>query len=68
MPKTLNSTVALQGGFLKRLGDVSTVLLDLVCLSLSFQTDDDDEIRSPCGALAVDRVLVQTKNSLDYYN
>ncbi len=39
MPKTLNSTVALQWGFLKRLGDVATVLLDLVCLSLSFQTD-----------------------------
>ncbi len=40
----LNSTVALQGGFLKHLGDVVTVLLDLVCLSLfcffmSFQTD-----------------------------
>ncbi len=36
--------VALQVGFLKHLGDVATVLLDLVCLSLfcfvmSFQTD-----------------------------
>ncbi len=30
---------ALQGSFLKRLGDVAAVLLDLVCLSLSFQTD-----------------------------
>ncbi len=42
--KTLNSTVALLVGFLKHLGDVATVLLDLVCLSLfcyfmSFQTD-----------------------------
>ncbi len=36
--KTFNSTVALQVGFLKHLGD--TVLLDLVCLSffMSFQT------------------------------
>ncbi len=32
--KTFNSTVALQVGFLKHLGDVATVLLDLVCLSL----------------------------------
>ncbi len=44
VPKTFNSTVALQVGFLKHLGDVATVLLDLVCLSLfcffmSFQTD-----------------------------
>ncbi len=36
--------VALQVGFLKHLGDVATVLLDLVCLSsfnflLSFETD-----------------------------
>ncbi len=30
---------ALQWSFLKRLGDVAAVLLDLVCLSLSFQTD-----------------------------
>ncbi len=39
--KTFNSTVALQVGFLKHLGDVATVLLDLVCLSffMSFQTD-----------------------------
>ncbi len=39
--KTFNSTVALQVGFLKPLGDVATVLLDLVCLSffMSFQTD-----------------------------
>ncbi len=37
--KTFNSTVALV--FLKHLGDVATVLLDLVCLSffMSFQTD-----------------------------
>ncbi len=44
VPKTFNSTVALQVGFLKHLGDIATVLLDLVCLSLfcffmSFQTD-----------------------------
>ncbi len=44
VPKTFNSTVALQVGFLKHLGDVATVLLDLVCLSLfcffmSLQTD-----------------------------
>ncbi len=44
MPKTFNSTVALQVGFLKHLEDIATVLLDLVCLSLicffvSFQTD-----------------------------
>ncbi len=32
--KTYNSTVALQVGFLKHRGDVATVLLDLVCLSL----------------------------------
>ncbi len=42
--QTFNSTVVLQVGFLKHLGDVATVLLDLVCLSLfcffmSFQTD-----------------------------
>ncbi len=34
VPKTFNSTVALQEGFLKHHGDVATVLLDLVCLSL----------------------------------
>ncbi len=44
VPKTFNSAVALQVGLLKHLGDVATVLLDLVCLSLfcffmSFQTD-----------------------------
>ncbi len=43
-PKTFHSTVALQVDLLKRLGDVATVLLDLVCLSLlcffmSLQTD-----------------------------
>ncbi len=57
VPKTLNSSVALQVGFLKHLGDVATVLLDL-----------DDQIRSLCGALAVVRLLVQTKISLNYYN
>ncbi len=49
--------LALQVGFLKQLGDAATVLLDL-----------DDEIRSLRGALAVFRLLVQTKISLDYYN
>ncbi len=41
VPKTLNSTVALQVGFLKCLGDVDTVLLDLslFCFFMSFQTD-----------------------------
>ncbi len=29
---------------------------------------DDGEIRSLCGALAVVRLLVQTKISLDYYD
>ncbi len=42
--KTLNSTVALQVGFLEHLGDVATVLVDWVGLSLlsffmSLQTD-----------------------------
>ncbi len=52
MPKSFNSTEALQGGFLKHLGDVATVLLDL-----------DDEIRSLCGALAVFRLLVCKQKS-----
>ncbi len=30
--------------------------------------EDDDEIRSLCGALAVVRLLVQTKIALNYYN
>ncbi len=68
VPKTFKSTVALQVGFLKHLGDVATVLLDLVCLSffMSFQTDWM-MIRS-------DQISVwstgccQTKISLDYYN
>ncbi len=30
VPKTLNSTVTLQVGLLKHLGDIATVLLDLV--------------------------------------
>ncbi len=51
---------AFQEGFFKHLGDVATVLLDLVCLSLFFlflhvipDGLDDDQIRSLCGALAV---------------
>ncbi len=73
VPKTFNSTEALQVGYLKHLGDVK-VLLDWVGLSLFgfFLTVedrlDDDEIRSLCGALAVVRLLVQTNISLDYYN
>ncbi len=64
---------ALQDGFLKHLGDVVTVLLDLVCLSLFLlfvipDRLDDDKFRSLCGALAVFRLFVQTKISLDYYN
>ncbi len=51
VPKTFNSTVALQGGFLKHLGDVATVLLYLVGLNLLFihvipDRLDDDDIRS----------------------
>ncbi len=34
VPKTFNITVALQVGFLKHLGDVATVLLDLVYFKL----------------------------------
>ncbi len=62
-------------GLLKNIGDVATVLLDLVSKSqfvlfLHIIPDslDDDEIRSLCGALAVVRLRVQTKISLDYYN
>ncbi len=59
---------ALQGGFLKHLGDVATVLLDLVSVcsvsSCHSRQTDDDQIRSLCGALAV----VRQKISLDYYN
>ncbi len=35
VPKTFNSTVALQVGLLKYLGDVAIVLLDLVCLRVT---------------------------------
>ncbi len=56
--KTFNSIVAFQEGFLKHLGDVATVLLDLG-LSLYVISDrlEDNEIRS-----------FRQKNSLDYYN
>ncbi len=55
----------MQVGLLKHLGDVATVLLDLVCLSLFcffmlFQTDWM-MMRSLCGALVVLRLLVQTQ-------
>ncbi len=49
MPKTFISTVALQEGFLKHLGNVATVLLDLVCLSLRCSFI----FHTLCGALAV---------------
>ncbi len=64
--KTFNCTVDLQVGFLKHLGDVATVLLDLVCRFLHVIPDrlDDDKSKSLCGALAV----VHTKISLDYYD
>ncbi len=59
VPKTFHSTVALQEGFLKHLGDVATVLLDLVSVcsvsSCHSRQTDDDQIRSLCGALAVVR-------------
>ncbi len=53
--------VALQVGFLKHLGDVATVLQDFVCTEQFFyvipdRLDDDDEIRSLCGALVVVRL------------
>ncbi len=72
VPKTFTRTVALQVGFLKDLGDVTTVLLDLVSVcsvsSCDSRQTDDGEIRCLCGALAVVRLLVQRKMSLDYYN
>ncbi len=50
---------ALQVGLLKHLGDVGTVLLELVSVcsvsSCHSRQTDDDEIRSLCGALAVVR-------------
>ncbi len=68
VPKTFNSTEALQVGYLKHLGDVNKVLLDWVGLSLFGFFLDDDVMRSLCGALAVVRLLVQTNISLDFYN
>ncbi len=52
MPKTFNSSVALQGDVLERLGDVVSV-----CYVSSSHSDrlDDDQIRSLCGTLAVVR-------------
>ncbi len=53
------TTIALQVDFLKHLGDVATVLLDLVSVcsvsSCHSRQTDDDQIRSLCGALAVVR-------------
>ncbi len=63
--KTFNSTLALQVGFLKHLGDVATVLLDLspsrffLFLHVTPDRLDDDQIRSLCGALAVVTGLLQ---------
>ncbi len=57
-------------GLSKHLGDVATVLLDLVSVcsvsSCDSRQTDDDQIRSLCGALAVSDSLC--KISLDYYN
>ncbi len=52
------------GRFLEHLGDVATVLLDVVCVSLlCFLLSDWMMMRSD---LAIVRLLVQTKISLDY--
>ncbi len=72
--KAFQSTVALQVVFFKHLGDVATVLLDVVCLRFVFfcffmsSQMDEGEIRSLCGALAVVRLFLQTIISLDYYS
>ncbi len=53
MPKTFNSTVALQVAFLKHLGDtVFWIALSPFVLFLHVISDrlDDDQIRSLCGA------------------
>ncbi len=66
VPKTVNSTVALQVGFLKHLRDIATVLLSLsqFVLFLHAIPDrlDDDHIRSLCGALAVSDSLCKQKS------
>ncbi len=53
------SQVVVQIDLLKHLGDVATVLLDLVSVcsvsSCDSRQTDDDQIRSLCGALAVVR-------------
>ncbi len=59
----MHSFSALQVGFLKYLGEVATVLLDSVFVLFLHiipdrPDDDDDEIRSLCGALAVVRLLM----------
>ncbi len=61
--KTFISTLVWQGGFLKHLGDSSSGFsLFLFLHVIPDRLGDDDEIWS------VDRLLVQTKISLDYYN
>ncbi len=68
MPKTFNSTVALCVGFL-RAGSTSRFSRSQFVLFLHVIPDslDDDEIRSLCGALAVVRLLEQTKILLHNY-
>ncbi len=68
--KTSNSTVALQEGLLKHLGDLSQFFWIQFVVFLHVIPDrlHVDQIRSMCGTLAVVRLLVQTKISLEYYN
>ncbi len=68
--KTFNSTVALQVGFLKHLGDVATLLLDLVCLSffMSFQTDWMMIRSDQISVWSTAYVWAVVRHSLDYYN
>ncbi len=62
VPATFHSPESFQESFFKRLGDVATVLLDLVSVFLSLRVIpdglDNGEIRSVCGTLAVVRFLV----------
>ncbi len=68
VPKTFNGTVALNVGLLKH--SLFMLSLSQFVLFLHVIPDrlDEDQIRSLCGALAVVRLLVQTKISLDNYN
>ncbi len=56
VPKTLNSTVALQVGFLKTLPRFFWIeSVSVCCVSSCYSRQTDDQIRSLCGALAVFR-------------